>query len=54
METSLSSCRHTCTQLDVLLVGEVEGKEELKNLLILREYHGRLQNFHAREKKERN
>ena len=34
VETSLSSCRHTCTYLDILIAGEVERKEELKNLLI--------------------
>ena len=33
-ETSLSSCCQTCTHLDILIVGEVEEKEELKNLLM--------------------
>ena len=27
------SCVHTCTDLDILIAGEVEEKEELKNLL---------------------
>ena len=33
VETSLSSCSHTCTDLSILIAGEVEEKEELKNLL---------------------
>ena len=34
METALSSCRHICTHLSILIAGEVEEKEELKNLLM--------------------
>ena len=34
MEISLSSCGHTCTHLGILIAGEVEEKEELKNLLM--------------------
>ena len=34
METSLSSCRHMCTHLGILIVGEVEERKELKNLLM--------------------
>ena len=34
VETSLSSCRHTCTHLGILIAGEVEKMEKLKNLLI--------------------
>ena len=33
MEISLSSCGHTCTNLDIPIAGEVEGKEELENVL---------------------
>ena len=33
METSLSSYGHTCTDLGILIAGEVEEKKELKNLL---------------------
>ena len=33
METSLSSCGHICTDLGIPVAGEVEEKEELKNLL---------------------
>ena len=33
METSLSSCGHVCTDLGILIDGEVEEKEEQKNLL---------------------
>ena len=33
METSLSSCGHTCTHLGISIAGEVEEKKELKNLL---------------------
>ena len=33
METLLSICGHTCTNLGILIAGEVEEKEELKNLL---------------------
>ena len=36
METSLSSCGHTCTNLGILIAGE--EKEELKNLLIRGEF----------------
>ena len=34
METSLSSCGHLYTHLGILTAGEVEEKEELKNLLM--------------------
>ena len=34
VETSLSCCRHTCTHVGILIAGEVEGKEELKKLLM--------------------
>ena len=34
METSLSSCGHTCTHVGILIAGEVEEKEELKTLLM--------------------
>ena len=34
METSLSNCSHTCTHLGILIAGEVEAKEELKNFLM--------------------
>ena len=34
VETSLSSCGHTYTHLGILIVGEVEEKEDLKNLSI--------------------
>ena len=34
VETSLSSCRHTCTYLGIVLAGGVEEKEELKNSLM--------------------
>ena len=34
METSLPSCGHTCTHLGILIAKEVEGKEELKDLLM--------------------
>ena len=34
VETSLSSCCHTCTHLGILIAGEAEEKEELKNLLM--------------------
>ena len=34
VETSLSSCRHTCTHLGILIAGEVEKKEKLKYLLM--------------------
>ena len=30
----MSSCGHTCTHLGILIAGEVEEKEELKNLLM--------------------
>ena len=33
METSLSSCGHTCTKLGISIAREVEEKEELENLL---------------------
>ena len=29
METAVSSCGHTCTDLVILIAGEVEEKEEL-------------------------
>ena len=34
VETSLSSCGSTCTHLGILIAGELEEKEEMKNLLI--------------------
>ena len=34
VETSLSSCPHTCTHLGIVLAGEVEEKEELKSSLM--------------------
>ena len=34
VETLLSSCHHTCTHLGILIAGEAEEKEELKNLLM--------------------
>ena len=34
VETSLSSCGHTCTHLCILIAGEMEEKEELQNLLM--------------------
>ena len=33
MESSLSSCGHTCTDLGILIFGKVEEKKELKNVL---------------------
>ena len=30
----MSSCGHTCTHLGIIIAGEVEEKEELKNLLM--------------------
>ena len=40
METSLSSCGHTCTHLGILIAGveKVEKKEEMKNLLMWGEF----------------
>ena len=38
MGTSLSRCGHTCTHLGILIAGEFEEKEELKNLLMLGKY----------------
>ena len=38
METSLSSCGHTCTHLGILIAGEVAEKQELKNLLMWGEF----------------
>ena len=38
METSLSSCGHTCTHLGIQIAGEAEEKEELKNLLMWGEF----------------
>ena len=35
METSLLSCGHTCTDLDILIGGEFEEKEELKNYVMV-------------------
>ena len=35
METSLSSCGHTCNNLGIQKAGEVKEKEELKNFLKL-------------------
>ena len=34
VETSLSSCCHTCTHVGIQIAGEAERKEKLKNLLI--------------------
>ena len=34
----MSSCGHTCTHLGLLIVGEVEEKEELRNLLMWGEF----------------
>ena len=34
METSLSSCGHTSTNLGILIAGEVEEKKRVKNLLM--------------------
>ena len=34
VETSLSSCHHTCTHLGILIAGEVEKKEKLKYLIM--------------------
>ena len=34
METSLSTCGHTSTHLDILIAGEEEEKKEQKNLLM--------------------
>ena len=36
--TSLSRCGHTCTHLGILIAGELEEEEELKNLLMLGKY----------------
>ena len=33
VETSLSSCGHTCTKLGISIAREVEEKEGLENLL---------------------
>ena len=33
METSLSRCGHTCTDLGISIAGGVEEKKELKNML---------------------
>ena len=30
----MSNCCHTCTQLGILIAGEVEKKEKLENLLM--------------------
>ena len=38
MESSLSSCGHTCTHLDILIAGEVAEKQELKTLLMWGEF----------------
>ena len=38
VETSLSSCGHTCTHLGILIAGEVAKKQELKNLLMWGEF----------------
>ena len=34
----MSSCGHICTHLGILIAGEVEEKEELKNLLMWGEF----------------
>ena len=33
VETLLSSCSYTCTDIDIPITGEIEGKEELKKLI---------------------
>ena len=38
VETSLSSCGCTCAHLGIVIVGEMEEKEELKNLLMWGEF----------------
>ena len=38
VETSLSSCGHTCTHLSILIAGEVTEKQELKNMLMWGEF----------------
>ena len=38
----MSSCGHKCTHLDILIAGEVEEKEELKNLLMWGEFSFRV------------
>ena len=38
METSLSSCGHTCTHLGILIAAEVAEKQELKNLFMWGEF----------------
>ena len=38
VETSLSSCGRTCTDLDIPIAGEVEEKEQLKSLLKRRKF----------------
>ena len=38
VEISFSSCSHTCIHLDILIAGQVQDKEELKNLLMWREF----------------
>ena len=47
VETSLSSCRPTCTHLGILIPGEVERKEKLKNLLVCGKF-----SFHVRVDRE--
>ena len=42
METSLSSCGHTCTHLGILIAAEVAEKQELKNLLMWCEFSFRV------------
>ena len=38
VETSMSSCGHTCTHLGILIAGEVAEKQELKDLLMWCEF----------------
>ena len=38
VETALSSCGYTCTHLGILIAGQVEEKEEPKNLLMWGEF----------------
>ena len=50
VDTWLWSCGHTCTDLGIPIAGEVEEKEELKNLLKLGNNWS--QNFHKPKKLE--
>ena len=44
---TLSSCRHTCTHLVILIAGEVERKEKLKNVSVCGKF-----SFHVRGDRE--